>query len=65
MKELIQKLKDGDHITDKELDELIAHYKSLVELLDVHGEIYKLVWLDCYYYFRQLQGYKASRQNKI
>lgn len=61
-KDLIQKFSNGDPITDGELKLLIAHYDQLVSLLKPHGDIYRLVWLDCYHSLSRLQGYKEARK---
>lgn len=62
MKELIEKRRNGDALSDEELDKLIAYYSNLTSLLKEQGERGHIYW---YYFFLELDtclGYKQARQ---
>lgn len=66
MKDLLTKLKNGDPISDDELEMLIDHYSILTERLRPHGELFQLVLSACYRDLEQLRSYKRARlQNKF
>lgn len=64
MKEIIQKVRDGDKLSDRELDTAIKWYKSTAGLLEPFGERYHLVWKDVYMEQKRLEGFKEARRNK-
>jgi len=43
MKDLIKKFHMGDHITDKELKQLIKHYENLIKNLKYHDKFYDCI----------------------
>jgi len=62
MKNLIEKKRNGDFLSDEELDKLIDYYSNLTSLLKEQGERGRIYW---YYFFLELEsllGYKQSRQ---
>jgi hypothetical protein len=61
MKEIIAKFRQGDPLTDAELNALITHYKALTKHLEPHGDIFRLVWLKCYQDLQTLDGYYVAR----
>ena len=66
MKELIEKYRLGDNLTDPELDTLLQHYGMLEQLLKFHGERYHLAWRAIYDDLHQLAGFKKARaENKV
>jgi hypothetical protein len=65
MKDIVNKIRIGDHVTDEELKDAIDHYKQLTQLLIVHGDRYHLVWRDANMELIALEGYSVSRKNKI
>jgi hypothetical protein len=64
MKEIIEKVKEGSALTDKELDKAISHYDTLADALQVHGEICWLTWRYIYGELIRLEGFKSARNNK-
>ena len=62
MKDLIEKRRSGDALSDEELDDLITYYSNLTTLLKEQGERGHIYW---YYFFIELDtllGFKAARQ---
>ena len=62
MKDLIEKLREGEGLTDEELDRLIEYYSNLTTLLKEQGEIGRIYW---YYFFIELDkllSYKRARE---
>lgn len=62
MKNLIEKKRNGDPISNEELDMLIDYYSNLTTLLKEQGERGHIYW---YYFFLELEtllGYKQARQ---
>lgn len=62
MKDLIEKKRNGDGLSDKELDQLIDYYSNLTFLLKEQGEQCHIYW---YYFFLELEtllSYKQARQ---
>lgn len=62
MKQLILKFREGDPLTDEELDKLIEHYIILESHLSEHGEILHLTWRFIYHELFTLGYYKSARQ---
>ena len=60
-KEILEQVKLGIIPDDKDLQIAINHYENLCAYLELHGDIYRLVWKDCYYTLYTLKGYKQSR----
>ena len=60
-KETLEAVRKGI-LTDTQLDEALKHYRQLVEDLQCHGEVYKLVWKDAYLTLTILEGFKLSRK---
>jgi hypothetical protein len=66
-KELLDRLRLGDHLSDEELEDGIVHFKNLCEMLEVHGALYNLTWLHAYGELRKLESFynhRASRKLK-
>ena len=62
MKDLIEKKRHGDALSDEELDQLIEYYSNLTSLLREQGERGHIYW---YYFFLELDtllGYKYARE---
>ena len=62
MKELIEKRRSGDALSDEELDDLITYYSNVTSLLKEQGERGHIYW---YYFFIELDAllsFKAARQ---
>ena len=62
MKNLIEKKRNGDPISNEELDMLIDYYSNLTTLLKEQGERGHIYW---YYFFLELETllvYKQARQ---
>lgn len=62
MKRIIEKVKAGDPLNNKELDQAIDHYTVLEALLIEHGDLYRLIHKDVSDELRRLKGYKEARQ---
>jgi len=60
-KELIEKFRVGDSLTDSEVKELYDYYKRLQQDTYLLGERYNLMWVDMYQSQVRLQGYMRSR----
>lgn len=63
IKPLLKKFKDGDHITDCELNDLIAHFKLLEKLLESEGERYHFCWRNTYDNLRRALDMRNARKN--
>ncbi len=62
MKDLIEKRRNGDSLSDEELNKLINYYSNLTSLLNEQGERGHIYW---YYFFLELDtllSFKHSRQ---
>lgn len=64
MKQIIEKLRNGDALSDKELENAITHYQTLSNLLYFHGERYALVRADVEKHLRNCQTWKENRARK-
>lgn len=62
MKELIEDFRNGNPISDNDLDLLIIHYTNLSLLLKPHGEIFHLVYVKCILDLEALESYKQARK---
>jgi len=65
MKEIIIKFRRGEPITNKELMALWEHYDALNELLNEHGEMYRLVANDVAKEFDRATDMLKERRKKI
>jgi hypothetical protein len=63
MTEIIDKIKNGDWLDDKELDQAIEHYTKLCSLIGFHLDSYMLVYNDALGILRTLRTQRALRFN--
>lgn len=63
MKDLINKFRNGEGITDEELNKLIEYYSTLTILLKEQGEIGHIYWSYFYMELQTLLSFKRARQN--
>lgn len=63
-KELIERIRIGDPIDDKELDDAIKFYKELESKTKLLGQRFHFYWVHCLNELRRLQGYKEARKRK-
>lgn len=61
MKKLIEKFKNGDPISNKELIKLIDFYSDLKEKVKQLGKEYKLFRVDIIHNLNRLNDYKVAR----
>lgn len=63
-KELYQKLRDGDHISDEELKFLIKIMEPMERALHDMGEIFHHSWRSVWDDVERLKGYRQARKEK-
>jgi len=63
MKKLIEKLRKGEPISDKELEVMIPWYKSAHELIEPFGERLHLAWKEVYMDYLRLVDMKKARES--
>jgi len=61
---LIEKIKMGDHITDKELNTAIVFFREVTWGLKALGETFHHAWLDTFMTLQRLEGYRDARLEK-
>lgn len=49
-------------LTDKQLKIAVRHYRQLVKMLRVHGDVYHLVWLDAFRKLEDLEHFVKARK---
>lgn len=62
--DVVQKIRQGDAISNKELEEAIPFYQNLVNSLTVLGAKYDLARDDCDRTLRMLQGFATMRASR-
>lgn len=62
MKALIESYRNGEHLSNTDLDKLIDHYSTLTSLLKQHGERTRIHWYYFYTDLENLLSYKERRQ---
>ncbi len=65
MKDLIESYRNGEHLSNTDLDKLIDHYSTLTSLLKEHGEQTRIHW---YYFYQELDtllSFKRARQGQV
>lgn len=63
-KELVEKIRVGDPITDDELDQAIEFYETMTTGADVLGSTFYLFWWECRRTLDRLYGYREARQER-
>jgi len=61
MKKVWEKYNQGDHITDRELDEAIEQTRQAVQYFADRGREWHLAWFPLVQDLSQLEGFKRSR----
>lgn len=59
-----QKLKNGDRLTDKELEDLLAGYQQLLVAMEGVGREYSLMQNEVHRRVGELLNYHAARQER-
>lgn len=63
-KTMVQRFKDGDSITDDEVEVLICIYTPLELSLKLLGPIYHLTWKEVMNDLKRLRDISTARRNK-
>lgn len=63
-REIEQKIRDGDHISDKELLVAVVHFRGLVHYLESLGDRWHLAKLEARRFKDVLEGYERARREK-
>jgi len=62
--DIVNKIRQGDGLTDGELDVSIAFFEVLVQQLDDIGPHFHLAWVDCHRTLLSLQQSKSFRARR-
>lgn len=60
--ELIKKYKNGNGVTDAELDQLIEFFTTLEKSLQLMGPHFHHAWKEVFFDLRDCKGYKQARE---
>jgi len=61
MRKVWEKYGQGDHITDRELNEAIEQTRQAVQYLEDRGQKWHLAWFPLVQDLSQLEGFKRAR----
>lgn len=64
VKQIYEATKNGDSLTDAELDRGIRHFKPLADLLNVSGTEFRLAFYEANAVYLQLVSYQEARSRK-
>ncbi len=63
-REVVQKIENGDALTDMELLDAHYFYSDLAEKLSILGPHFHHAWKDCYFRAKELEGYINERAKR-
>ena len=61
-KELLEKIKNSPSLSDQDLEIGVEHFSLLCSLLEMHGDVFRLVHNNCYQTLAMLKSYQAARK---
>lgn len=63
-KELLEKIRVGDGITDDELDRALVFFRHLEASLKLMGTVFHHAWFDVFSTLNRLEGFKSAREER-